>query len=549
MFPISFSIPEITSFPCYGKSYEDQIKTIEDRIEESLKKDTVYILNDDHGDLDAGGSAVIGCQFLDELKDKIGVGEKKYFMFPFNGTHFLSFSSTIFPGRLIKQYLEREKHVMFITADSTPWPTFFNQAEKFYQGLSDQQRENLEILDIEHHEYVERNKLKKLSDFVKGDRKTFPKTTYINIGWEKEAVDTWWKNPRIKCAGEILFDIYNDLMIKVHPQKRKTFIEKAAIPLLVATATDSRTEEAIEIYSEDKDIREAIRAVSKYKLIDKYAGVVTPMQMFLNKSNGALRISGNIDTPFNGLMNEDQIDNYPTHNAMYNILRSLYFAGEFRNPLALVTNPSEIGLPDHSPITEVLSLDKQHEKIKSGLRAAFLKWDFDRYVPRDDAFVKFDDTNIAICMIYGENRKIRMGRYKERREVDATKLLKVAPYMQYFLTSYYPISSLPAIAGSSFVISAVEGSPKDPDSYTQLSFRAPQGKEYPPVPLGFVTESLSNYMQKKYKLEAEEVSGGGKTVAAAARIQQSAMEKARAEYGVDKFEVINILIKEAMKRI
>jgi len=282
--------------------------------------------------------------------------------------------------------------------------------------------------------------------------------------------------------------------------------------------------------------------------LDKYRGEVTPMDRFINIANGAIRISGAlIDRPYYEIMDERMIFNYPTHRAMYDVARALYFAAKYRNPMALVTDPTQIGLANHSPITSVLNLDEEHEKIKSALRASFLKWDVSNYAPREDACIKLDDINVLICMIYGERRIIEKGRYRERTKIDIANLLKVAPYMQYFLTSYPPIASLAPVATSSFIVTVVEGCPYEPKSYAHLSLRSPPQKRYS-WPLGLIAESISTWLKKTYKLNPEDVQGGGHENAAAVRIRQYVLDKVRKEYSVDKFETINLIIKESVAR-
>jgi hypothetical protein len=541
MYTAGLYTPKITTFPCYRKSYDSMTDLIKERLKEHILDGSTIILDINHADGDAAGSIVQFALMLDNIN------KRDYFINIFNGTHHLTFAASILPQSLIAGELEKGRSVAYITTDNTPWVPFFNQTKNFYKKLPDDEKKKLELIIMDHHAWMESDKINSIAAFQEGDAKETPQTTYINAGWEKDVIETWWKTPSIRCASEIAFDVNRKLMEDLYPEKVDLFLKQAVIPLLVGTNTDMRTKDAIENYmSVDRKIYDAIKNVSTPKLIEKYRGEITAMDKFINIANGAIRVSGGlIDRPNYEIMEEEQIYNYPTHNIMNDVVRSLYFAANHKNPLALVMDPSQIGLPNNSPINNILSLDKVHEKVKSGIRSSFLRWEYKGYALRDDACIKFDDTNALICMIYGNNRTISYGRYKERKTVDVAKLLKVAPYMQFFLTGYYPISSSSAVTSSTFIVTAVEGSPYEPLSYAHLSLRAPRGYS---VPLGLVAESISRWLKKEYKLNTEDVQGGGHEQAAASRIRQKVLDNVRKDNGLDKFEVINWIIKESVSK-
>ena len=261
----------------------------------------------------------------------------------------------------------------------------------------------------------------------------------------------------------------------------------------------------------------------------------------MNKINGAIRVSGiEIDKPIYEVMDEKIISNYPTHRVLLDAARALYFAAMYENVKALIAEPQEIGIGNHSPLTTILRLDQEHSKIKTPLRRSFLEWDYNSYKLKEDAALKSEETDVLICLIYGKNAILR---YKGR-SIHVSSLLKVAPYMQFFLTEYPPIADSPLVSSSAFVVTAVEGLLYEPESYVHISCRTPKSKRYT-YPLGLIAEGVSNFLKKEYGVNSVDVQGGGHPTAAGIRIKQKIINKIAKENNLDKFEVIDWIIKRS----
>jgi len=143
--------------------------------------------------------------------------------------------------------------------------------------------------------------------------------------------------------------------------------------------------------------------------------------------NGAIRISGAlVDTPIYGMMKEEEIKNYATHRVLFDIARTLYYASHTGNIKALVKEDERNG---KSPLSTIMRLDEEFEKIKTQLRKAFLVWDYDSYKIRNDKTFKFASNKVLISLIEGEDAFLN---YRGKR-IHASVLLKVPPICNSFL--------------------------------------------------------------------------------------------------------------------
>jgi len=529
--------PTTYDISCYNKPYSQMIKRVAEEIKYGIN--SRFLLNIDHADGDAMSIVLFPLLFdMIEKKDyRIGV---------WNGTHHLSFSSSIFPSSIVKEELRKGNPVTFVTIDNTPWSIFWEQVLNFYEKLSDVEKKKLKIVVIDHHPYVEEDKLSWVKKFEKeGETKECPKTIYINAGWSEETTRWYVNKANVPCAGEISFDVTHELIEHLYPEKSTAFLERAVTPLLVATETDMRTPSMTERY--EGEINRRIKSALNWTVHDNYRGEVSIPTRFVNKANGAIRVSGIlVDRPIYSVMNEDQIHVYPTHRVLGDIAKALYFATINGDIKLLIIEPQKTGVRNHSTLPTIIKLDEEHRKITPQIRKAFLEWiPNSGYVPREDVVLKVEDTGALICFIPGDTSIKYKGKFPP-----ISSSLKIPPYMLFFLTEYRHIANSEIVSSSSFVVAAVEGVPNEPESYVQFSLRVPEYKKYP-YPLGRIAEGIAKYFKEKYNATSVDVQGGGHPTAAGIRIKQRIFNEFMREVmgendrTIDKFDAINEILKRS----
>lgn len=552
MVSISYYNPEVVTLETYGKAYRQNIELVAEEIKESIKKRSVFFFDINHGDGDAV-SIIMYLLLLDEIKRFTDI---QYEIYPYNATHHLSFSTTLFPSNEIYKLIDKGRYVTFVTTDNTPWVPFWNQVKAFYDKLPQEKRNRLKLIDIDHHPWVEKDKTKVLNFFEKNNGLDAPETIYINVGWSKEST-VWYKKPNIPCSGEVNFDILRKLQEYLFSDtklekyiNRADIIEKAVIPLLVATETDLRTQNAIERYRDDREVYRAIKKVTNWKVKDDYRGAVIIPARFVTIANGALRISGGlVDRPKYNLRYEHEIRGYPTHQTLYKIAKAVYFAAQKKNEKALILDPKILRTAnnDGSYLPSIKNLYEMYwDKAKGKVKSLFLKWRGNSYELKDGFAFKSEESNMLIALIQRERSIIEVyqGSRSSSIKYDVSNFLKIPPYILFFLTEYPPISTSEIVSSSSFVVAAIEGSSYEPNSYMHISLRLPRNKEYD-QPLGLIAESAATNIKKDLNLKEEDIQGGGHPRAAGIRIKQSIVDKIAKQERLDSIEAVEWIIKQA----